>query len=547
MRRFILITLSLSLLVACGQHNDGDTPETKGKQKKISKRDYSITKENSYSDLFLDSLRMETFIAADSIPDSIARRIRSFYNTRNYQYAWFNSTGPTEQALGFWNLFDYYISYGKDSTLETEKKFHNKMEALLGSGTLKIAETDKGYQQTELELTKRLIEYSIRTFLQDKQVKRKELERFVPFKKRDVMEITDSLINKKHKDNKYFDDVNENYAKLKDKLEQYETIAEKGGWPQLSTNIKNIKPGSQSAEILALKRRLIASGQLDASDTTAVFTPQLEQAIKLAQQSFGMKADGVVSKELIASLNVPVKERMKQILINLNRMRWMPTRPTGELILVNIPEFVMHIFENGNPKYDIDVVVGKEGHNTVMFTGELNQVVFSPYWNVPPSIVKNEILPAMERGPSYLERNNMEQNGTEGGLPRIRQKPGAGNSLGAVKFLFPNRFNIYFHDTPAKSLFNRDKRAFSHGCIRVAEPAKLANYLLRKQPEWTPEKINAAMHAGTEQFVKLKQPVPVFITYYTAWVDDNGLLNFRDDIYGHDVEVGKRMFIDGYK
>lgn len=534
------------LLAACGQ-TDNKNDNRKEAKKKISKRDYSINKENSYSDLFLDSLRMETFITSESLPDSVARRIRSFYNTRNYQYAWFNSTGPTEQALGFWNLFDYYISYGKDSTLETEKKFHNKMESLLGSGTLKISENDKGYQQTELELTKRLIEYSLRTFLQDKQVKRKELERFVPFKKREVMEFSDSLINKKHKDNKYFDDVNENYAKLKDKLEAYYILAEKGGWPQVSAAVKGAKPGAQSADILSLKKRLIASGQLSAADTTPAFTPQLEDALKQAQQSFGMKADGIPSKELIAALNVPVKERMKQILINLNRMRWMPSRPSGELILVNIPEFVMHIFENNNLVHSIDVVVGKEGHNTVLFTGDLNQVVFSPYWNVPPSIVKNEILPAMERDPSYLERNNMEQNGTEGNLPRIRQKPGPGNSLGAVKFLFPNRFNIYFHDTPAKSLFNRDKRAFSHGCIRVAEPAKLANYLLRKQPEWTPEKINAAMHAGSEQYVKLKQPVPVFITYYTAWVDNNGQLNFRDDIYNHDEEVGKRMFTDGYK
>jgi murein L,D-transpeptidase YcbB/YkuD len=137
----------------------------------------------------------------------------------------------------------------------------------------------------------------------------------------------------------------------------------------------------------------------------------------------------------------------------------------------------------------------------------------------------------------------MEQVGTEGGLPVIRQKPGPKNSLGKVKFLFPNSFNIYFHDTPAKSLFSQDKRAYSHGCIRLAEPEKMARYLLRDNPEWTPEKISEAMNAEKEQYVKLKKPVPVIISYYTSWVDENGLLNFRDDIYKHDSDVTGKMFL----
>jgi murein L,D-transpeptidase YcbB/YkuD len=200
------------------------------------------------------------------------------------------------------------------------------------------------------------------------------------------------------------------------------------------------------------------------------------------------------------------------------------------------------MYEGKNKAFEMVVVVGKEGHNTMMFNGDLNQIVFSPYWNVPPSIVKNEILPAMARNSNYLANQNMEQVGTEGGLPKIRQRPGEKNSLGRVKFLFPNSFNIYFHDTPSKSLFERDKRAFSHGCIRLAEPEKMATYLLRNNPEWTPERISDAMNSGTEKFVKLKDPVPVIITYYTAWVDENGLLNFRDDVYAHDNKLAQKMF-----
>jgi murein L,D-transpeptidase YcbB/YkuD len=201
--------------------------------------------------------------------------------------------------------------------------------------------------------------------------------------------------------------------------------------------------------------------------------------------------------------------------------------------------------EGKNKVFDMNVVVGKEGHSTTMFTGDLNQVVFSPYWNVPESIVKNEILPAINRNPGYLENQNMEITNSGGDLPEIRQKPGPKNSLGKVKFLFPNSFNIYFHDTPAKSLFNQDKRAYSHGCIRLSDPPKLANYLLRNQSEWTPQAIDEAMNAGEEKTVRLKKSVPVVITYYTAWVDEGGQVNFREDIYGHDAALAKKVFING--
>jgi len=213
---------------------------------------------------------------------------------------------------------------------------------------------------------------------------------------------------------------------------------------------------------------------------------------------------------------------------------------------VNIPEFVLHVYDGKRKDFDMNVVVGKEGHNTTMFRGDLNQIVFSPYWNVPSSIVKKEILPELDKDPNYLEKQKMKVTGKDAeGVPEIRQKPGPKNSLGKVKFLFPNTFNIYFHDTPAKELFNRDKRAYSHGCIRLSEPEKMANFLLRNQPEWTPEKISAAMNSGDQQFVKVKNPVPVFITYYTAWVDENGVLNFREDIYQHDLQLINKMFSSG--
>ncbi|RZK73105.1 MAG: hypothetical protein EOO92_19030, partial [Pedobacter sp.] len=273
------------------------------------------------------------------------------------------------------------------------------------------------------------------------------------------------------------------------------------------------------------------------------FDAALIAGINNFQVRHGYSPTGKLTDAQLKDMNVSAVERVKQILVNMGRMQWMIHQPEGQLMLVNIPEFKLHVMEGKAEAFDMDVVVGKEGNNTMIFTGNLNQVVFSPYWNVPPDIIKEEILPAMQSNPNYLASHNMEQTGTDGGLPVVRQLPGEDNSLGKVKFLFPNSFNIYFHDTPAKTLFQKDKRAFSHGCIRLAEPAKLASYLLKGESEWSEDRIDAAMNSGEEKYVKLKKPVPVLITYYTAWVDKNGLLHFADDIYDHDRDVAQKMFL----
>lgn len=544
MKRYYFFALILSsLFIACqdgqGASSDGDDNKPES-QKKISKRDYSINKDNSYSDLFMDSMVMERFIIDKKLNDSITRRMRSFYNTRNYQFAWFSSKGLTEQALAFWNLHDYVTTYDNDTSLR-DKALQKRMDALVAEESLSPS-VSESYLNTELTLTSHFIQYVLTNF-EKGYVKRKEMERFIPFKRQNAVAVADSLLNKKHKDDKYFEDVNLRYRALKEQLAKYYEISKNGGWPAITTAKKSLKKGTSDPAIPLIKKRLQITGEMPGQDTSQIFTDTLEMAVKTFQSRFGYTPDGIVSATLIKDMNVSAHDRLKQILLNMERMRWMPVASSGQLIVVNIPEFKLHVYEGKNLAFEMNVVVGKEGHNTMMFSGDLNQVVFSPYWNVPPSIVKNEILPAMNSNPGYLAAQNMEQVGEEGGLPKIRQRPGPKNSLGKVKFLFPNSFNIYFHDTPAKSLFEKDKRAYSHGCIRLAEPEKMANYLLKDQQEWTPEKISAAMNSGSEKYVKLKKAVPVVITYYTAWVDDNGLLNFRDDVYDHDKESLNKMFL----
>ena len=203
---------------------------------------------------------------------------------------------------------------------------------------------------------------------------------------------------------------------------------------------------------------------------------------------------------------------------------------------------MLHVWNGKTKEFDMEVIVGKEGNSTVMFSGNLEQIVFSPYWNVPESIVRNEILPSIEEYPDYLYQHDMEITGEVDSLPVIRQFPGDKNELGKVKFLFPNSFNIYFHDTPHKELFKKDQRAYSHGCIRLANAEKLAKYLLKDNSDWTSEKIQEAMKSGEEKYVKIKDPIPVLINYYTAWVDENGVLQFRKDIYGHDKKTAYKLF-----
>lgn len=540
-KQFLVLLVFCGLLFSCHNTNkqsESNTAVTSEKtSKKVSKRNYGINKNNAYSDLFFDSAYMENYIAQNAIPDSIARRLRSFYNTRNYQFAWFTSNGLTEQALGFWNLRNY-ISYGGDTI--QNKKLKQTMDSLTQVDTVQ-ATTDSAFINTELALTVDFINYTLGKY--DKgYVKRKEMERFIPFVKEDAVTVADSLINKKHKDDKYFEDVNENYKALKQELAHYLQIVKSGGWPVVNGDAKDFKKGKSSGEIALLKKRLTISGDMPAGDTTTTFDDTLSSGIKHYQQRLGLTQDGVMTTSLLKDINITAQQRLQQLLINLNRMRWMPDEPNGQLILVNLPEFALHVFNNKQKEFDMNVVVGKEGHNTVMFTGKVSTVVFSPYWNVPRSIVQKEIVPKMNANKNYLESNHMEVTGTSGGLPVVRQLPGKWNALGRVKFLFPNSYNIYLHDTNEKGLFKNDKRAYSHGCIRISDPKKMAEFLLRDQPKWTPDKIEEAMDSGNQQFVSVKNPVPVFITYYTAWVDENGLLNFRDDIYKRDATVAQMMF-----
>ena len=506
----------------------------------VTKRDTTITPVNAFTTLKLDSSIIENFITQHKLADTSANRLRSFYNSRNYQYAWFTEEGIAEQTQAFWNLHNAFLNYSKDSSL-LDKQFHQQMQNLLAGDSL-INTKASVITQTELKLTEHFFEYA--QYAYTGKVDPKELQWNIPRKKVNALQLLDSLVANKGRNLEEWEPVNRQYHLLKKELVRYYDIEKKGGWD--SINIQKNKRYNlydSSITIKQVKKRLQAAGLYNVSDSSEKYTKALQAGIKKAQKTFGLKPDGIINSVLVKELNVSITDRIEQLLINMERMRWMPQVQGSDFILANIPEFKLHVFESGKKVFDINIIVGKAGTNTVVFSDELKYVVFSPYWNVPRSIVRNEILPAIHRNPNYLFSHNMEQTGISNGLPVIRQLPGGNNSLGRVKFIFPNNYNIYFHDTPAKSLFGIDKRAFSHGCIRLEEPVKMAEYLLRNQPEWTSEKIYAAMHANKEKWVALKKTVPVYVSYFTSWVDGDGELNFREDIYNHDKKMAKRLFI----
>jgi murein L,D-transpeptidase YcbB/YkuD len=213
----------------------------------------------------------------------------------------------------------------------------------------------------------------------------------------------------------------------------------------------------------------------------------------------------------------------------MERCKWLPNETNQDFIIVNIPQFSLEAFSGDSLMFKCKVVVGKETNRTMIFKGDMKYIVFSPYWNVPASILKNEIIPAIQKNPNYLIENDMEWfNGI------LRQRPGEANALGRVKFIFPNIFNIYLHDTPSKMLFELEKRTFSHGCIRISEPVKMVKFLLRKDSTWDDNRILDAMYTGREKSVKLNKAVPVYVIYLTSFVDELGKLNFREDIYKRD-------------
>ncbi|WP_052017040.1 L,D-transpeptidase family protein [Arcticibacter svalbardensis] len=481
---------------------------------------------------------LENFISNQQIKNKEAQDIREFYENRSYQYAWFLEEGLAEQTQSFWNLYEIFLNYSGDSSLYN-RELNERVNFLKeDDGPFNPYEQDVAI--TELKLTELFLKFVKRAY--SGNVDPESLQWQIPQKKVNTLEILNEFVKNKGKEPESILPVNHQYLLMKEKIIRFQKLQGRE-WPDIDLGKnKVLKLGDSAAVITDIKNRLQLLGDLPTTAQSQIYDSSLESAVLNFQRRHGLTKDGIVGPAVIKAINIPIQSKIEKMLINMERMRWMPVMNEGRRVVVNIPEFRLHVYEGSNEVLSMNVVVGKSANRTVIFSDKIKNVVFSPFWNIPRSIIRNEILPGIERNPSYLNRHNMEITGNSNGLPIIRQKPGRKNALGRVKFIFPNRYSIYLHDTPSKGLFQRTQRAFSHGCIRVAEPSALAEYLLNDQAGWTEKKIKKAMHSNSEKWVSLKEPVPVFISYFTAWVDESQQLNFRDDIYGHDDLIKKHLF-----
>ncbi|MCL4866644.1 MAG: L,D-transpeptidase family protein, partial [Gemmatimonadales bacterium] len=372
-----------------------------------------------------------------------------------------------------------------------------------------------------------------------------ELGWFIPRAKKDLSRLADSLAAGTM-DLAAYEPLHPQYQRLKAQLPRLHDLAAVP-WPALALPVLparrlGLAPGDSADVIIDIRHRLHQLGDLAQDDASPRHDSTLVAAVRQFQARHGLSDDGIIGPRFLQAINVTPTDRLRTILVNMERLRWVPDRQPANLLLVNIPEFRLHVFEADTVVLSMRVVVGTTVNSTVVFSDTVSTVVFSPSWTVPTGITQNEILPAMRRDPDYLRKENMEIIGGTATRPLIRQRPGPNNALGRVKFLFPNSYSIYMHDTPARQFFARDQRAFSHGCIRLEEPRALAEYLLRDDPAWTRQRITEAMLSGRETFVQLREGPPVMSVYFTAWVTSDGLLNFREDLYGHDRQLAAELF-----
>lgn len=360
---------------------------------------------------------------------------------------------------------------------------------------------------------------------------------------------------------------NPGYARLRDTLARYRALAASGGWPMVpeSTDEK-LEPGETDARIPLLRRRLAATGDLEARpadrlpDQELLYDDAMAEAVRRFQRRHGLLDDAAIGRKTLAAMNVAAAERVRQIELNLERWRWLPLDLGERYILVNIPDFRLELVENSRPVLTMRVVVGRPFRRTPVFSDTMRYLVLNPFWDVPHKLAVEDKLPEIQKDPTYLSRLGVrvfEGWGTTGReldpatvdwatlsrrhFPyRLRQDPGPQNALGRIKFMFPNKFSVYLHDTPARELFSREARDFSSGCIRIERPLELAEALLA-DAGWDGERLTKALETERDRSVPLARPIAVHLLYWTAWVNEDGTVHFRNDLYGRDAALAQAL------
>jgi murein L,D-transpeptidase YcbB/YkuD len=542
-------TIALVSLVvltsACQQRSAGAGSGTWG---------YSQPQPNAALQSFVEGKALDAAVARPEMPAAertrLVDQVRRSYKDQNYQLIWIDGDRPSERYRQFVKALEAADAHGLPRALYAipiGNPSENRVKISAEQAPLLDAQITATFFRYFTHLAGGRLDPRALQSLWTLKPERPDLVAVLSggVKGNDLTAVMEKL-QPQHPE----------YRELQKALVRYRAIAAKGGWPSVPLNTR-LKPLQQSTVVPTLRQRLAVEGDLDPShekDPSPVFDATVADAVRRFEERHRIEPDGIVDAATVKALNMPVEDRIRTIELNLERWRWLPDPMPGRYFLVNVPDFRLDAIENGKAVLGMRVVVGEPDNKTPIFADHMTHVVFSPYWNVPAGIAKDETIPRAANDPGFLARNNMEVVTASGAVVdpqavdwsntsglRIRQRPGSSNALGGVKFMFPNNFDVYLHDTNATKLFDRIERGLSHGCVRVEQPHMLAQYVLRDQPEWTAEAIDAAMKSGQEKHVKLTNQIPVYIIYMTAWVHDGGV-RFLTDLYGHDTSQGAKLF-----
>jgi L,D-transpeptidase YcbB len=487
--------------------------------------------------------------------------LQKFYEPTGYSPAWVQGTRPSSQALSMIALFTNAWTKGLEPEDYDASRWDARLRALQSSGA--------GVAVFDLALTVCVMRYvsDLRVgrinpqhfnFGLNVELKKYDLAQFLRYRLLPASDIAATLEG--------IEPAFAGYQRTEQALMRYTELTNIDDREKLPAPAKPINPGQVYSGVPRLTRFLRLIGDLP-PDAAMSANPQLYdgalvEGVKRFQRRHGLDDDGRLGIATVKQLNVPLSDRVRQLQLTLERWRWLPTEFTSPPIVVNIPDFRLRaVDENNKVVMDMRVVVGKAIRTqTPVFSRDMTYVVLRPYWNVPPSILRGEIIPAIQRNRNYIADKHYEVTTHDGkivtsgelsddvlaqlkaGKLAVRQEPGPTNALGLVKLIFPNEHNVYLHSTPAPNLFSRSRRDFSHGCIRVEKPAELAAWVLRNNSGWTLQRVQQGMQHGSDNVtVSLAQRVPVFIVYGTAIAYENNEVHFYDDIYGHDAKLTQAL------
>ncbi len=493
------------------------------------------------------------------------RQIAKLYEQREYQPVWFDGWQLRPEAQ---TLLEYLRDAGSlglcgDEYLLAELEGLLRIQSDFARHNLPLAPTNRAV--LDLFLSQAFLTYA--THMVEGQVDPAlaHVDWNARRRKADLIKLLEYATDK-HRMAQVLDGFgppHEDYRQLVDALRRYQEISALGGWPEIPSG-PSIRPGSHDQRLPLLRTLLLTTGDLaNAVDKETYYDHETEQALRLFQFRHGLADDGVVGDRTLNALNVSVEERIRQLELNLERWRWMPKSFGERYIRVNVADFSLEVVDDGEVVMQMPVIVGTEYRKTPVFSARMSYLEFAPYWTVPPTILREDKLPKIKRNPAYLEEkhfriisrnvegefvdtsqidwSNVEVNSFPG---LLRMEPGPWNPLGRVKFMFPNRFNVYLHDTNETYLFDNNVRSFSSGCIRVKRPRELAYYLLKGEPGEA--RLQELFQATAPERVSI-EAIPVHIQYWTAWVSAEGLLHFRPDVYFRDLDLDVALTEPAYR